>query len=452
MNGSLRSAHAPLLDCIQVNLAALADQCHGPGTCLRLGATLRFRCWPAAGRGLPTVEPPLDEQLAAAGPLLGLAVTERRDGVAAGELLAALGSGTCYVVADAWHLPWTPYHRRRRMRHSFLVSRPPGTQPRITDFYHNDTSWGRSRPGQWPLTDAELAAALPDGAVTAIWFTPVPLDPVRPVTDVTGIDGYLREYRQASGTLATLDQMCLETWLLDRSRRLHAAFLAERAAFPAECDAFPVERAAAADECAAPGEATAGARIEAHLAAWRQLTEQAYLMFRRAERGRPEPAGLIDRLADLLRADTAVFGAATARPATVPAAVPAARVTPARPAAGAARPPVLAAKPAAAAAAPPPDAGLPDPLWPLFAEAVGRILRVSPAAVAGAGSLADLPSWNSLRLVETIEKLESLFCFQFGPDDLVPERLSDPAYLFALVRTASRTASRTGHRTREDLR
>ena len=404
MNGSLSSDRAAQLDCIQANLAVLADRWHGSGTCLRLGATLRFRCWPAAGSELPTVEPPLDTQLAQAGPLLGLAVAERRDDVAAEDLLAALGPGTeespCYVVADAWQLPWTPYYRRRRMRHSFLVSRAPGTRLRITDAYHNDTSWGQARPGQWLLTDAELAAALPDGAITAIWYAPVPLDPVRPMTDVTGFDGYVYEYRQAAGRLAALDQLCLETWLLDRSRQLHAAFLVERAIL---------------DE----------ARVEAHLTAWRQLTEQVYLAFRRVERARPEPPGLLDRLADLLRADTQVFGDAAAEPALWPGEQPARK------------------QPASAAG--PPAGRVRDPLWPPFTEAIGHILRVSSTAVAEAGSLADLPAWNSLRLVETIEALESRFCVQFGPDDLVPERLSDPAYLFALVRDA-------GNRTREDLR
>jgi acyl carrier protein len=387
------SSRAALLDCIQANLAALADQWHGPGTCLRLGASLRFRYRPATGSGLPTVEPPLGAQLTAAAPVLGLAVADRRDGLAAGELLAALGPGSpaapAYVVADAWHLPWTPYCGRRHMQHSFLASRLPDGRVRIGDAYHNDTPWGQARPGQWPLTETELAAALRDGATTTIWFTAATPSPVRPAVDVAATDGYVQAYRQAPDRLAALDQLCLETWLLDRSRQLHAAFLASRHAL---------------DEN----------RAAAHLAGWRTLTEQAYLALRRAERGRPEQPGLADRLQALLDADSAVFGAAAGPGATAPGTgtggtgdQPASHATAQRHA-----------------------------LWPRFTETVARVLRIEPSAVAAATSLADLPSWNSLRLVETIEALESQFGAQFSPEDLIPERLSDASYLFALVREA----------------
>jgi hypothetical protein len=70
------SAWARALDCLQANLAVLADRHHGPGTHLRLGARLHFSpttaepadtpADPSAEtRALPTVEPTLDAQLAA---------------------------------------------------------------------------------------------------------------------------------------------------------------------------------------------------------------------------------------------------------------------------------------------------------------------------------------------------------------------------------------------------
>lgn len=50
------SVHTGLLDCVQVNLAVLADHHHGAGTHLRAGAALDFRTWKRPD-GLPTVEP-----------------------------------------------------------------------------------------------------------------------------------------------------------------------------------------------------------------------------------------------------------------------------------------------------------------------------------------------------------------------------------------------------------
>ena len=67
------SVRAELLDCVQSNLAVLADRHHGPGSHLALGAVLRFTPRPGPD-GLPTVEPSADSQLAA---VADIGLTER---------------------------------------------------------------------------------------------------------------------------------------------------------------------------------------------------------------------------------------------------------------------------------------------------------------------------------------------------------------------------------------
>jgi len=71
----MASIHAEALDCLQANLAVLADRWHGAGTHLRLGAALGFAPQPATP--LPTVDPGLAGRLTEAQELLGLVVRER---------------------------------------------------------------------------------------------------------------------------------------------------------------------------------------------------------------------------------------------------------------------------------------------------------------------------------------------------------------------------------------
>lgn len=150
-----------LFDCVQVNLAELADRLHGDGTHLALGRVLRF--WPRPGAdGLPTVEPRVDAHVTESATLLGMRVT-RRERVDGADGLAP-GPG-CYVVADAYHLPWVPYFHEQHLEHSFLVE-PADDGVTVVDGYHNDTQWGAARPGRWTLGHAEFAEALPEGALT----------------------------------------------------------------------------------------------------------------------------------------------------------------------------------------------------------------------------------------------------------------------------------------------
>ncbi|MFI5972732.1 acyl carrier protein [Streptomyces sp. NPDC051452] len=269
-----------LLDCLQVNLAVLADHFHGAGTHLRLGARLDLplRLLPD---GLPTADPALDDRLKSAAPQAGLDPV-RRSHLSGTTLLdeSVRHGGVLYVVADAFHLPWLPYHGNAHMEHSFLlVTGPEGLY--ITDGYRIETRWGAASPGTHVLDPAALRGL---DSAEAITFAPVPPAPATPTVAAYETGPYLTAYATWPDRARALEQLSAETWLLARARKLHAARRAQVAGHTVEGDA---ERA--------------------HLAAWDKLVEQTYLAARRVGRGRAEPPGTVERLGELLAADHEVF-------------------------------------------------------------------------------------------------------------------------------------------------
>ncbi|MFM9368738.1 acyl carrier protein [Streptomyces sp. Da 82-17] len=387
-----------LFDCIQVNLALLADRWHGPGTSLYAGAALRFRPVPGPG-GLPTVEEPTSGQLDRTARALGLVVRDRH-GVGPGEELTAAEGR--YVVADAWHLPWVPYFGHRHMDHSFLLEPADGGAV-VVDGYHNETPWGSARPVRRPISADDLAAAVPAGALAvtlAPAAAPAGAEPELDFADAESRARYVAAYAEHDDRVAALDRLTLETWLLARSRRLHAAFRARTGTLPE------------------------GA--EDHVRAWESLAESVYVGYRRAERGRPEPRDLYVRLADRLDRDLDVFGAAAVR------------------------------MPEPAADAPTAPATAPAALREQVAAAAGTVLRADPAALLDGRALADMPGYTSFRVVEIVERLERELSLEFAADDLVPENLHHVDGLCRIVlrarsastaadaRTGTRTVARTG--------
>lgn len=370
-----------LFDCVQVNLAVLADRWHGAGTHLDLGAVLQFRPAPGPG-GLPTVECSAEEQLTDAARTLGLAILDRRT-VQPGEVVEP-ASGR-YVVADAYHLPWVPYFGQRHMNHSFLLERAEGGGAVVVDGYHNETPWGGARPVSRQLNRTELAAAVP-GPALAVTLGPAdaPRAPVRPQTalaDGKTSDRYVTAYAEHPDRLAALDRLTLETWLLARSRNLHSRFLQARGVL--------------ADDPAAAE----------HVTAWESLAESVYLGYRRVERGRPEPRELYTRLAHQLNRDHEVFGdswADVSEPGPVAEDLGPAR---APEESGAGQDPV------------------PTPLRGRVAAAAGAVLKADPADLLDGRPLADMPGFTSFRVVEIVERLERELSLEFAADDLVPENL-----------------------------
>ncbi|WP_399930838.1 hypothetical protein [Streptomyces kanamyceticus] len=375
---------AELFDCLQVNLAAHADRLHGAGTHLLLGAGLRFR--PAPGPlGLPTVERGVRAQLTEATRRLGLMAGEPHTAASAADLTPADG---CYVVADAFHLPWVPYYRQRHMEHSFLLENDGRDGVLIRDSYHNETPWGIARPGRWTLTRQEFAAAVPGPALAVrleAGHAPAATGPEADFADPHAVDAYADAYRQHPDRTAALRQLTLETWLLARARELHAAYLRHTGRLP-------------------DGDAP-----QAHLTAWKKLTEQVYLAHRRVERGRPEPQGLTGRLAALLHADPRIFGHSTGLEPTAPAA----------------RTPE------------PQPHGVPEDLRRAVAATAARVLGTDEATLLAGAAFDSVPSFSSFRVVEIVERLESELGIEFAADDLAPENLHHVDAVCRVVRRSN---------------
>jgi hypothetical protein len=379
--------NAPALDCIQTGLAALADLHHGSGTHLALGARLGFTAATVPGRP-PTVEAPVHQRLAEAGELAGLRVTERRSGLDGAGLRAfAAAAGPLYVVADAFDMAWTPYCGQRHMEHSFVLLPGDGWY-KVVDPYHNETEWGVARPGVWRLSATDLDAATGDAASAMV----VVADQ-RPVLDASGllaanaralsaarpdVTAYLELVRAGVDRLDGVDALVLDIWLIGRSRLLHAAWLGTVTGLPAPL-------LAAAQE---------------HAQDWLRLAGQSYVGMRRVQRGAELPPSVVQRLDELLGADMTL----AARLADAVDAVDAVDVEAA------------------------------------VVEAVRAVLRLHDAgAVDPSRPFRTLPNFNSFRLVEVIERLESRLGVELDADDLTLDALHDVDSLARLfVRTLGR--------------
>jgi hypothetical protein len=303
----LERLRADALDCLQANLAVLADR-QQAGAHLALGARLRFApSVPAVG--WPSMSAKLDARLAEAG-FLGIRATGRRDGVDGPALRTLAGSAAgspLYVVGDAYSMPWLPYAGHRHLEHSFLLM-TADPDAVIVDAYHNDTEWGEARPGVWRLPATALDQAAECGlTVITLAVGPPPQPDAATVLagNATAADAaapelwrYAAAVRAALGVGATdptaiaaaaLDQFILDVWLLGRAWRLHALWLASLGA----ASATP------ADE---------------HAQAWLRFSVQAFVAGRRAQRGQAPSAALVDQLDGLLEKTVALTRALTADP------------------------------------------------------------------------------------------------------------------------------------------
>ncbi|MFI1726745.1 acyl carrier protein [Streptomyces sp. NPDC020489] len=362
--------HAELLDCLQVNLAWLARAEYGVSP-LVLGARLDFTPRDHGPGRLPTVEAATDAHVERTAQALGLSLTHRHT-LPPGTGALPPGPGATYVIADAYHLPWVPYRGHSHMDHSFLLDRDPSGRAVVRDGYHNDTPYGPARPGTWTLTEEELAAALPDGAhVYGLTRAGVPQDAIEAVpATAAAVESYVRAYREHPDREQALAQLTLETWLLARTRRLHAARRATDANPPA---------------------------VEEHLTAWGKLAEQTFLAHRRVQRGRPEPTGPLERLPALLHADARVFTAPTGQADPVTARAGTADTT----------------------------SSDTHALRTAVAEEAAAVLRVPADELLAGRALTEIPGFGSFRMVDIVERIEERLDIEFDAADLVPENLHD---------------------------
>jgi len=280
----LETVRADALDCVQANLAVLADRHGGEGAHLALGAPLRFDVEPG-----PRVAASLSYRLAEAHEQLGLRVANRWEGVDGSRLRAlADGADPLYVIADAYDLAWTPYAGRRHTEHTFLLS----TSDTVVDAYHDETPWGPCRPGVWRLSTAELDA-LPATA-TALRFTtePVAEPPDVLTANARAMTGAVPAAIDAYLAADHGEDLVLDIWLLGRSRLLHAAWLARHDRPSPE--------------------------VDAQAQAWLTLASKSYVAARRSPDGAPTAAVLAD-VGRLLHEDVAVATRLAARAAVLAA-------------------------------------------------------------------------------------------------------------------------------------
>lgn len=102
---------------------------------------------------LPTVDPPLTEELAEAERALHLTV-RGRESVTGSELGGRIEpSGLRYAVADACEMTWLPYHGRQHMAHSFPLISPESTDGArsVADAYDDTPGARRSSTSTIPI-------------------------------------------------------------------------------------------------------------------------------------------------------------------------------------------------------------------------------------------------------------------------------------------------------------
>jgi hypothetical protein len=247
---------------------------------------------------LPTIEPTLSEQLDTAG-LLGLNHDPRRDCPSIRQCAAQARGKWLLVIADAFDLPWVPYHQQNHTDHSFAVRSAEGGRIDLLDAYTNYTPWGPARPRTWTITPAVLDDLLPAGPLTVVPLFGGPTEEPGPAAAAAAaadlvradrdgvIDAYADAYAGHPDPAVSLGQLTVETWLLARQRLAHARWLDQVASGDIlELDAGPAL---------------------AHAERWSEVSEGTYVAMRRARRGRAAPEGVVARVADLLRQDGRVL-------------------------------------------------------------------------------------------------------------------------------------------------
>ncbi|GAA0706665.1 acyl carrier protein [Dactylosporangium roseum] len=382
----LDAVRAPALDCLQTSLALLAEHHHGPGAHLALGARSGFAVrWGPP----PSLETPAAARLAEAAALAGLHVTERREGLDGPAVRGfAADAGVLYVLADAFAMRWTPYHGLAHLEHSFLLQ-PDGGRWKVIDGYHNETARGVARPGVWRLTADDLDEALRGGA-TALTIAAGP----RPVLDPAAI----LAANAATFAAAAAD---VERYLA----AVRAGVTGPDPVAPLDqlvLDVWLAGRARllhAAWLATVPGLAPASvAAAEAQAERWLRLAGESYVALRRAQRGAEIPLAVLDGVEAALRADVTV----------------AAEIA----------------------------AGL-DPVRTAVEAAVRAVLQVDDETLAAAASFRDLPNFNSFRLVDIVERVESQLGVELAAEALTSAALHDLTTLTGAFKTAFQTAQPT---------
>lgn len=241
------------------------------------------------------------------------------------------------VTVDAYTVPWSPYHSREHHEHGFVVDgfdddRFDDERWHVVDSYTNNTRYGRADPmARWfgagellglgafgeAVTVSHLAGELaPPGNPLARAVETVRLNQRaaaaarRQGRDVTALAAYPWEGETSLG----MQWLSLATWLIARSRGLHARWWRQVADLDVAGSAGSVAGSAGSVVGSAGDVAEYGLSVAER--AWQEAQSAAYLGWRRVEAGRPCPpnvaASLVavsdaeriwfDRMADWLAA------------------------------------------------------------------------------------------------------------------------------------------------------
>jgi len=346
------------LDCLQSTVAAMADQVYGPGTHLLLGTGVRFPV--PDDDGVLGVQPDTAERLRQARDVLGFDVSQSVPAASANDLFDLAADGPVYVVAEAYDLRWLPYAkatvRYRKMPHSFLLE--PADDPRhaiMVDAYFADTQWGRARPGTWVFSRDGFASAMRSSA-EAYRIVPGGQPPEATPATVTRANAGPAEHAQAAITnYATtarrmlhepegIERLVLDIWHLTRERLLFDVWLSRHAD----------------DE-----------QVHEAVREWQRLATQSYLASRRALRGSPPDPRLLDGVERRLHADREL---------------------------------VLALADRYAGSG---DARAAQLLTAVVRRAVADCLGIDAEDVSADAVLRELPGFNSFRLIEIVDRVET---------------------------------------------
>lgn len=234
------------------------------------------------------------------------------------------------VTVDAYTVPWSPYHSREHHEHGFVVDGFDGDRWHVVDSYTNNTRYGRADPmARWfgagellglgafgeAVTVSRLAGELaPPGNPLARAVETVRLNQRATATarregrDLAALAAYPWEGETSLG----MQWLSLATWLIARSRGLHARWwrqLADQDVSGSVPGSVHGSVSGSVGEVAEYGLGVAEP-------AWQEAQSAAYLGWRRVEAGRPCPpnvaASLVaageaertwfDRMADWLAA------------------------------------------------------------------------------------------------------------------------------------------------------
>jgi hypothetical protein len=285
-------ADTDLLDCLAVNVAVLLAWHGAADVRTPFAAKWRFRLR-SDGTGASRPDLPPQDVTDDLRELTGWELEWQSAADLAGELpawAAACGQGQpVLVVADAFDMPWVPYSGHEHMEHSFIIAGVGAGDLTVVDGYTNTTEWGAAQPVTTTAGRAEIAGLLagpgrwsvvrPTGSALAT-------SPARLVRDnaeqirAAGEAGCYEVFLSHAAALVQagdLAPVALDTWLLARSRGLHARWL--------DSDA------------AAWVPATARQDFSTTVtAAWTRAAEMSYIGLRRARSGRAVPPAVTECL------------------------------------------------------------------------------------------------------------------------------------------------------------